>query len=117
MNLVRKTVATSHFPAKTELYTRFLPLVRSRMSPPELQSLLIEVTAKVMKLTEHKKVKRSPWGSLPNGTGARVPVPQQKALKTYAGNQTVMSQGYEPRSPGGTNHFLNKAKERLLGTV
>lgn len=54
---------------------------------------------------------------MPNGTGARASVPQQKALKTYAGNQTVTSQGYEPRSPGGTNHFLNKAKERLLGTV
>lgn len=66
---------------------------------------------------EYKKVKRSPWGSPPNGAGARASVPQQKALKTFAGNQTATSQGYEPRSPGGTNHFLNKAKERLLGTV
>lgn len=41
----------------------------------------------------------------------------EKKTKTYARNQTVTSQGYEPRSPGGTNHFLNKAKERLLGTV
>lgn len=87
------------------------------MSPPELESLLIEVTQSNEINREHKKVKKEPMGSLPNGTGARALVPQQKALKTYAGNQTVTSQGYEPRSPGGTNHFLNKAKERLLGTV
>lgn len=54
MNLVRKTVATSRFPTKTELCTRFPPLL-SRMSPPELESLLIEVTVKVMKLTESTK--------------------------------------------------------------
>lgn len=52
MNLVSKAFATSHFPTNTELYTRFLLLLLSRMSPPELKSLIIEVMAKVMKLTE-----------------------------------------------------------------
>lgn len=51
----------------------------SRMSLPELNSLLIEVTTNVMKLRECKKVKEEPTGvSLPNGNTAKVPVPQQE---------------------------------------
>lgn len=73
--------------SQSEFCTRFLPL-SNRVLLPKLQSLLIEVKAKVMKLTEStrkfkkkKKKKGAQWVSLPNGTGARASVPQQKASK------------------------------------
>lgn len=78
----------------------FLP--RSRKLSPKLGSLLIEVTTKIIKLTESiKKVKKKRGG--PSG-GRRTPVHPVKSSgkKTFAGNQKVMSQGYEPSSPGGT---------------
>lgn len=66
---------------------------------------------------EHKKKVKRKRGAR-RGVGNVTCSPSKKRWKkTFAGNQKVMSQGYEPRSPGGTNHFPNKAKERLLSTV
>lgn len=87
----------------------------------KLESLLIAVT-EAMKLTENTKVfkEMEAYGGLRQmalESEPQSPSKRSSEKKTYAGNQTVTSQGYEPRSPGGTNHFLNKAKERLPDTV
>lgn len=64
---------------------------------------------------EHKKVKRSPWGSLPNGTGASASVPQQKALKNLRRKSNSNVSGLWAEVSWRNKSFSQQSQREITG--